>query len=109
MSKSFDTRIEKLTDVSLKDISGGKASDVLGCYSVVATPVGVIGALSCSIAGFVCQNKASKYMWQGDKTKSEKYSNSAKKLGIATISSAGVAASGVLGFFAADALDGRGY
>lgn len=94
-TKQFSSRVEKLEDVSLENVSGGvKPSDVLS-YGILATPVGAIGTLGCSIAGFVCQGKATKYMQQGDKTKSEKYSKAAKGLGIATITCAGLATSGV--------------
>ena len=99
-TKQFSSRVEKLEDVSLENVSGGvKPSDVLFDYGFVAIQVGAIGTLGCSIAGFDCQGKATKYMQQGDKTKSEKYSKAAKGLGIATMTCAGLATSGVAAGF----------
>lgn len=99
MSKLFNNRIEKLEDTSLESISGGDdlEDDVFG-YSFCVMPVGAIGALGCSVAGFVCQNKASKYMRQGDKEKSKKYSQAAKYLEVSTITCSALAASGALAF-----------
>lgn len=101
MSKSLNKQIEKLQDISLESVSGGyqlnpTTGEVLAAYAIFATSAGVIGALGCSIAGFVCQNKASEYMRQDNKEKSEKYSKAAKSLGIATISCAGVATTGLV-------------
>lgn len=109
-TKQFSSRVEKLEDVSLENVSGGvKPSDVLSSYSIVAIPTGTITALGCSIAGFICQGKATKYMQQGDKTKSEKYSKVAKGLGIATMTCAGLATSGVAAEFISCGLDKHGH
>ncbi|MBR2735491.1 MAG: hypothetical protein IKE05_04795, partial [Clostridia bacterium] len=60
------------------------------------------------IAGFVYQGQATKYMQQGDKTKSEKYSKVAKRLGVATITCSSLTVCGIVAVPIAMGLQKRG-
>ena len=91
-------KIEKLSDVSLENISGGltckQTATIInvGVYTALGTGVGAIG---CAIASAVYSSKSSTALQQGENSKSLSYSNTAKYLSI------GAASLGSIGILAA--------
>lgn len=78
--------LQKLTDISLENISGGKLPLELDCglgmFGAVSAPVGMLGGIAFSIAGSFCSSKSHSAIQKGDTKNAEKYAKTAKGLTI---------------------------
>lgn len=105
LSKSIDTRVEKLEDIALENVAGGMESEFIRQQSPklenlmnpgslpssgyfgpkiipVCTVVGAVGAVGCSVASAVCEANSRRAMKQGNRADSAKYHKAAVGLGI---------------------------
>ena len=80
--------IQKLTDISLENVSGGLSDRFISISGYANLALGLLGGIGYSIGGCVCSHKAHIALQECDITTAEKYANLAKGFAMsATISS----------------------